>query len=592
MKNIMQITSPDFKLVEQLCFRLLPVQILLALVSVANGIFSSLFASNYIGTQALSAVGLYSPVHLFVGAISMMLLGGSQILVGQCIGKNQQEKASNIFSLNIVISVIIGLFTTFLLAIVSIFDFTELFIKDVQIRQPLNQYLLGSAIGILPQLVGQQLSGFLSIENRNNRTTVASVACILSTVALNYLFIVVLDLEAFGLALASSLGLWVFFAVEAQFYFIGKSELLFSSKKLEWINLRQIVSTGISSALGNGYLTIRSIIVNALLLHYVGSIGLSAFVACNSFLEFFWAIPSGMCAVSRILISVSIGEEDRTTLKEIMGVAFFRYVPIMIILAVIICFSAEPLTYLYCKDANSALFDMTAWGFRILPFCMPLAIICMHFVCYGQASSKHFLVHLLSVFDGLISVAVFSALLIPFVGIKGVYYANVINGVMSLIIILVYSCIKVGHLPHSMDNLMVIPKNFGVSRKARIDITLHCMEDAVGVSRQIHSFCLNKGVDNRRAFFSALALEEMTTIIIEHGFKKPKHAIVLRVTCKDDSVILRLKDNCKPFDASIVRELINPLDPVAHIGIRMIRSIVQEMKYQKILGMNTLTLKI
>lgn len=592
MKNIMSQTSSDFKLVEQLCFRLLPVQILLSIVGVANGIFSSLFASNYIGTQALSAVGLYNPIRLFVSAIGVMLFGGSQILVGQYIGKNQMSKARNIFSLNVLISVLFSVIVTLFLVVAATFDFTVIFTQDEQIRVHFNQYLLGSAVGILPQLLGQQFSGFLSLENQNNRTTAASVACIISTVALNYLFIVVLKLEAFGLALASSIGLWVFFLVQAQYYLGRRSEFSFSFKNLDWKDSKQFIKIGLPGALSNGYMTIRSIIVNALLLHYAGSIGLSAFVACNTFLDFFWAIPAGMCAVSRMLISVSIGEEDRTTLNEIMRVAFFRFIPIMTVIAMLVFFSSDLLTQLYCQDTSSAMFDKTALGFKILPLCMPLSIVCTHFICYGQASSKQILVHLLSLFDSVISVALFSAILVPSMGVNGVYIANVINGIISILIVVIYARVKIGRFPRTMDDLMAFPKSFGVPKDSRIDIAIQSMDDAVGISRQIHRFCIAKGIDKRRSYFSSIALEEIATIIIDYGFNKPKHAISLRVTCKDDTVILRLKDNCKPFDYTKIRDLMNPQDPAAHIGIRMIRHIVQEANYQKILGMNTLTLKI
>ncbi len=38
--------------------------------------------------------------------------------------------------------------------------------------------------------------------------------------------------------------------------------------------------------------------------------------------------------------------------------------------------------------------------------------------------------------------------------------------------------------------------------------------------------------------------------VVEHGFTKDKkrHAIDLRVTVKDSDVILRIKDDCVPFD--------------------------------------------
>ncbi|MDO4731145.1 MAG: MATE family efflux transporter [Clostridia bacterium] len=592
MKNIMSKTSSDFKLVEQLCFRLLPVQILFAIVDVANGIFSSLFASNYIGTQALSAVGLYNPIRLFISAIGIILFVGSQILVGRYIGKNQMSKARNIFSLNVLISVLFIIIVTLFLVIAATFDLTVIFTHDEQIRAHFNQYLLGSAVGILPQLLGQQFSGFLSLENQNNRNIVASVSCIISTVALNYLFIVVLKLEAFGLALASSIGLWVFFLVQAQYYLGRRSEFSFSFKNLDWKDSKQLFKIGLTSALSRVYRGISSIIVNALLLHYAGSIGLSAFVACNTFMDLFWSVPVGMYTVSRMLISVSIGEEDRTTLNEIMRVAFFRFIPILTVIAMLVFFSSDLLTQLYCQDTSSDMFNMTALGFKILPMCMPLNIVYLHFAVYAQASSKYIFANILSLFNGVISLSLFSFILLPFWGINGVYTADVIKCIISIIIVVVYARVKIGRFPRTIDDLMTFPKNFGVPKDSRIDIALQSMDDAVGISRKIHRFCIDKGIDKRRSYFSSIALEEIATIIIDYGFNKPKHAISLRVTCKDDTVILRLKDNCKPFDYTKIRDLMNPQDPAAHIGIRVLRHIVQEANYQKILGMNTLTLKI
>ena len=58
--------NANAKMVTKLLFRLLPIQILLAAISAVNGIVSSLFASNYIGTEAMGAVALYAPLNLFI----------------------------------------------------------------------------------------------------------------------------------------------------------------------------------------------------------------------------------------------------------------------------------------------------------------------------------------------------------------------------------------------------------------------------------------------------------------------------------------------------------------------------------------------
>ena len=98
-----------------------------------------------------------------------------------------------------------------------VFDLTGFLAKDPVVRPIFNRYLLGQAIGVFPMIMGNQLASFLSLENKGNRTVFASVVYIVVNLVLDYFFIKVLDLQAFGLALASSLGLWVFFAIQACF---------------------------------------------------------------------------------------------------------------------------------------------------------------------------------------------------------------------------------------------------------------------------------------------------------------------------------------------------------------------------------------
>lgn len=75
--------SADFPLLVRMFFRLLPYQILLIVINAANGIVDGLFASNAIGTDAMSAIGLYTPMTHFLYALSIMMVGGSQLLYGK-----------------------------------------------------------------------------------------------------------------------------------------------------------------------------------------------------------------------------------------------------------------------------------------------------------------------------------------------------------------------------------------------------------------------------------------------------------------------------------------------------------------------------
>ena len=584
----------NMKLTSKLMFRLLPLQIFLALIGSINSIISGLFATNFVGVNAMTAVGLYSPINMLIYAISTMLVGGATIMCGKYMGKNEDEKVQNVFSVAVVLSTAIALFFIVLFLTFGLFDLTGFIAKDSEVRPLFNSYLAGQAVGLLPLILGNQLAAFLSLENRVSRTTIASVTYIFVNIVLNYIFVGKLQMEAFGLALASSLGLWVYFLIQAQYFFTKGSELKFFRRHLDWSETKDIVIIGIPGAASFGYQTLRGFIVNALLMAYVGAAGVSALASSDGLLRLAWGLPGGMMAVSRMVMSISIGEEDRQTLTDVMRNMFRRFIPLMCVICGIIIACAVPLAKLYYKDTSEPVFMMTVWGFRLLPLSMPLAIICMHFTVYAQSSGKQLLVHILSILDGVVDVALFTAILIRPIGMNSVYIANVLNGVVTTIVVVMYSMIKIKRFPHRMDELMVIPDNFGFSEDERLDISVRKEDEVVKVSRAVNDFCIKRGIDNRRAYMASLFLEEMAGNIVEHGFTKDgkNHSIDIRVVHKDDNVILRIKDDCVPFDPATRKDIIDPDDPARNIGIRMIYKLNHNIEYKNMLGLNVLMVRL
>ena len=237
---------------------------------------------------------------------------------------------------------------------------------------------------------------------------------------------------------------------------------------------------------------------------------------------------------------------------------------------------------------------MTVWGLRLLPVCMPLAIICTHFVCYWQATGRQAIVHIISLLDGVVSVAGFTALLIRSFGMNSVYLANILNGVVSILVIAGYAWYKKKRVPYHADDLMVIPDEFGVPASERMDLSVKSTEQVVLVAEQVQSFCLEHGIDDRRAHLAGLAMEEMAGNIVAHGFTKDrkKHSIDVRVVHKDDEAILRIKDDCTPFDPGERRKIAEDGDLTRNIGIRLVFKIARDVQYQNLLGLNVLTIRI
>ncbi len=584
----------EFKLLTRLFFRLLPYQALLIVINAVNGIVDGLVASNAIGAGAMNAIGLYTPMTHFLYALSITLVSGSQLLYGLYLA-NKPKAIQGVFSVDLLLSAAVSALSAVVIILSVVTGATASMASGDNLRL-FNRYLIGQAFGIPPLVLGQQLFAFLSLEDQTRRTMAASVSCFIANAVMDILLTVVIPLDTLGLGLATAVSEWLFFGVQAVYYLSGKSQLRFSLRSCRRHDALEIVRRGYSGALSRFVEMFRCIVVNMLILKYVGDVGISSFAASNSFLGIIWALPFGMMAVERILLSISIGEEDRTSILNTIRIVFRRCFPLMCAVSLVLVLSAVPLTRMFFRDPSDPIYDMTVMGFRLMPLCMPLSVISLSFACYAQAAQKKTMSVVLPVIDGFIGVSVCSLFLIPLMKMNGLYIANILNGVICLAVIVLFAWKDCGHFPRNIEDLAAIPADFGAGEADRIDISVHNMEEVTNVSERIVLFCRDHGVDRKRTVYAGLALEEMAGNVVQHGFTKGRrrdHTIDLRVIYnKDRNIILRMRDDCLPFNPQDMSRLLEPEDPLHNIGIRMVFSIAKDIRYQYLLGLNVLTVTI
>ncbi len=141
------------KILTRLMFRLLPIQILLAAIGAVNGIVSTYFASNFVGVDAMTAVGIYWPVNTLVATTATVLTSGASILCGKYLGQNEQGKMHNVYTLDIILAGAIGTLLSLILVFLAFTDNTGFLTHDDQVRAILNRYITGQAIGIIPFMI-------------------------------------------------------------------------------------------------------------------------------------------------------------------------------------------------------------------------------------------------------------------------------------------------------------------------------------------------------------------------------------------------------------------------------------------------------
>ncbi len=582
----------DAKMITKLFFRLLPVQILLVAVGSINSLIDGAMAARYIGPLAMAVIGLYAPAVKIIETVNGVLLGGSQILCGQFLGKNQIERTRNVFSLDMgLLLAVSGLFTVAGLAVPQ--AVAGLLGANADTLKGLTDYVHGMAYGLIPQFLTAQLTVFLQIEQQQRRTYIGVGVMAAVNIGLDYLLVKVLRMGMLGLGLATSASYWAAFLVLGTYYLTGKAAITFRLRGIRRSDLWPVLKIGFPGAVVTLCLAIRGVALNAILLRYAGNDGVGALSALNTCGGLLYAITAGLASATRLLVSIYIGEEDRASLQLVMRTALTKGIALVCGLAAAVVLLARPVTGIFFSDPASNVYGLTLWLFRIYPFCMPLSAFCVIFINYFQSSSRMKIVHVLSVMDGVADLIVFSLVLAPLFGGIGVWIAHVLNGVCTTVAVAVHAARVNRRSPRTLEDLLAVPDDFGVPEDRRLDITIHNAAEVTETSQLVIRFCRDAGIDEKRAVYAGLCLEEMAANIVKHGFSDGRsHTVDVRVVSKADGLLLRIKDDCRAFNPKEKLELIDPQDVTHNIGLRMAQRLARDISYSNILGLNVLTMTL
>ena len=588
----MKTDMKNISIIKKTFFKLLPLQIIVVAVSSINSIIDGVVATNLLGPVALSVCGLFLPIIKLIDTVNVTLLSGAQILCGQYVGQNQIKRAKGIFSLDMIVVVLFGAISSFCCYVLCN-QISHFLVNDNELVNSLCEYMKGYAPGIIAYLLVSQLTAFLQIENQGKRVYIGMAVAIVANVILNIVFVAKLGLGLFGLGLATSCSNVIYVIILLLYYFSNKAGISFSLSSISIKDIITISKIGFPGALAQLSQVIRGILLNFIMLKYAGTFGIAAFSAVNAFGCLYYATTAGIANATRVLCSFYAGEEDKNALQEVMETAVKNGGMIILMVTALLMACSGLFTNIFFAADVGIVYDMTFMGFLIFPLTMPFSCMCTIYVNYYQCRDKLNIANLLSIFDGMIGVILFSVLLAPRYSMNGIWAAHVLNGVLCIVIILLYTCIMEKHFPTSVEDTLLLPDSFGVSFENRIDVCIKSMEETIELSRRVMDFCSKHQVDKKHASYTGLCIEEMAGNIIKHGFSDGKsHSIDIRVLIKGSKLLVRIKDDCKMFNPKAMQEMMSPKDVTKNIGIRLISKLASNIEYINSFGLNVLTIEL
>ena len=548
-----------------------------------------------LGEKEIGAVGLSCPFFFLVGIPAACLGNGLQTLCTQDLGRGRIKQVNRRFGETVVFTVLLTAVMTALVFLL-IPQMASLFgahgsaagLHDLTVS-----YLRGLGIEIIPFVLLSILAPIVILDNGSRTAMIASIAGGVSNIILDLLAIRY-QWGIFGIGLASSLSVMVSLAVLIT-HFAGKSSLIrFKPVKPVCADLAEIIRLGQPNIAHEAGGMLRSLAMNALVVHLGGGIAISVLSIHSTLVDFVDIIPVGIAGAVSIIGGMAYGEKN---LEEIegTGVLAHRYI-IHIATTIFVVFLAfmRPIALIFLQPGSEGL-QLLQYAIGCIAVGTGFSALVYSRVNYLQAIEDIQTARHLETGANLVLLLVFSLFLSVSFGTCGVFAAFPAAKIASLLVSYALHARRAKKLHLGVADYLGLDDSFVLSPGDVIAYPVTTLAESALASEHVTLFCKGHHLNRRTAYFAGLYLQEIADNIICHGGQRSGRSPIseIRVTISDDTLIIRIRDNGKAFNMSELAKILAEKEtPYENIGIRIICAEAKDISYFRIFGMNMTILRM
>lgn len=552
---------------------------------------------NFLGVDAFAAYGLIWPLTYVYSLIGGILSGGSRNLYTQYAGKGELKEANHVFSLALLMAMGLSLVMTvlswiFLSPIAALLGASG----ENQILEPLVcSYLGGFIIGLPFDSGAKILSGYMGLDSDNKRTIIATIAMTITDIVLDLAVVLHFSGGMFLLGFATAIGQMVYFLILTT-HFTQKGRMLhINLKGIDHAGnkIRQMIINGVPAGITRFSNAFCGIAVNRILCTVTTSGFIAAYGVHKSIGSLIGATYLGVADTVWTLSSIYYGEEDAKALNELQNIAFVSGISISGIAAVILFLFPQFFADIYIGRSNPETLVLAAQAIRMFAISIPMYLVVYLFDDYLMGTRKLLESNIFSFLLECGFVVPVVWIMVSFFGGRGAWLATPIFLIFLILTAFIYiNSWKYGKNFH--EKRLLLPPGFGAKAGAELNISATSMFEIAGMSRLAGLFCEENSIDSTKGYKLALCIEEVGNNIIQHGFSDGKdHSIDLRILAKKGEVILRVRDDCRPFNLmEQYQMIIEQEDITQNIGIRMIVRSSKSVQYLSTLSTNNLIIRL
>ena len=403
-----------------------------AIYNITDGIF----VGHFIGQEALAAVNLVMPIIMIITALADMVAAGSSVRISILLGRERKEEAGRVFT--VCLKLILGLSVFFTLAGYFLAGpLIRLMGADGETAEYAVQYLRVFALFMAPCCLYFSTDNYLRVCGKVKLSMTINIVCSVLNIILDAILIVWLKQGLWAAALASSLSMTVG-AVWSLVPFVRKRlPLVLTKGKIALKQMAIILTNGSSEFFTSMAGSLLAVIINVILLRLGGATA----VAAVAIVEYVQSL-TGMLIYSasdalQPAISYCFGAGLYKRMKDMQKTVMAAAAILSLLAMVFLLTGGRLILPLFIKDGDAALFDMSWRAMRFFALSYLVSWIELTLSGYLTALEKPMQSLLLSLLGTLIFPLLFLAILVPVLGLDGVWLMSAVAGTFSAIVAII-----------------------------------------------------------------------------------------------------------------------------------------------------------
>ena len=569
---------------------LLPGVLMVAALQLGN-LVDSIFIGNFLGSEALSASVLGTPV-VFLAQVPMMVFAnGGSAVSSIYLGKMEKEKAGRVFFLAFLFVLLFNLVNAGACFFYS-GPVSALLTSDPQLAKLTETFLKIYILGMPLMGASFVLASFMAIDNHPGESAALHITANAINLVSEFIFMKLMGWGIEAAVISTILGYTLSGIVFGIVYLRSKRRMLRKTKeKTEKPKglFGETFRTGLPSGLLMLLSAVKLIVINAAVLTITGTFGMAIYAVSSSSIFLVQLCLNGPVGVLQTMTGALYGDKDFYGIRQLLKRVFLISLGVSLVLMAVYLILPQLIAGMFGYQITEGVNEMHVC-LRLLSLSFPFYALNSLTQTYYMTIQRTFLSVMNTLIQGLIVLIPATFLFLSLMGVEGSGLACVAAELLAFAATWVLRVISQKRGKMEGNDFAAIPK---APEGQYLDLTVEgTSKDASGLAHLLVEYCLEKGVERKTANAVGIAGEELVERIASNPQKgKSVSYIDIYLLRNGDELILRVRDDGDFF---------NPLeapsdsgeDGMEISGLSLIRSLAQNISYSRILNMNNTIVEI